>query len=156
MPEARFPVDVIKGVPVVAAPEEIDITNAAGLRAALLEATADGHGTLVVDMTGTRFCDCAGLHVLVNAYKRARAIGGEVLLALSGAEVLRILELTGIDRVVPSFTSLDEALARATATADGRNRQQADGAAEHEQQIWIGGASGRAAVRLDQYGSTRR
>ena len=54
MPEARFPVEVVQGVPVVAAPEEIDITNAEALRSALLTAAAaaDGHGTLVVDMTG--------------------------------------------------------------------------------------------------------
>ena len=36
MPEARFPVEAVRGVPVVAAPEEIDITNAEALRAALL------------------------------------------------------------------------------------------------------------------------
>ena len=37
MPDARFPVEVVRGVPVVAAPEEIDITNAEALRAALLQ-----------------------------------------------------------------------------------------------------------------------
>jgi anti-anti-sigma factor len=47
-------------------PEEIDITNAAALRAAVLQAAAQGHGTFVVDMTGTRFCDWAGLHVLLG------------------------------------------------------------------------------------------
>ncbi|MGH3124102.1 MAG: STAS domain-containing protein, partial [Streptosporangiaceae bacterium] len=76
MPEDRFPVELVRGVPVVTAPEEIDITNAAGLRAAVLDAAAHGHGTFVVDMTGTRFCDSAGLHVLVGAHKRARAEGG--------------------------------------------------------------------------------
>ena len=37
MPEDTFPVEVVQGVPVVAAPEEIDITNAEALRAALLK-----------------------------------------------------------------------------------------------------------------------
>jgi anti-anti-sigma factor len=60
--EPRFPVQVIRGVPVVVAPQEIDITNADRLRAALLRATACPGPTLVVDMAGTRFCDCAGLH----------------------------------------------------------------------------------------------
>ena len=32
-----FPVELVGGVPVVTAPEEIDITNAAGLRAACLK-----------------------------------------------------------------------------------------------------------------------
>jgi anti-anti-sigma regulatory factor len=36
---------------VVITPEEIDITNADGLRGALLRASAQGRGTYVVDMT---------------------------------------------------------------------------------------------------------
>ena len=32
MPELGFPVEMVSGVPVVAAPAEIDITNADGLR----------------------------------------------------------------------------------------------------------------------------
>jgi anti-sigma B factor antagonist len=71
----------------------------------------------VVDMTGTQFCDSAGLYALVAAHKRARDRGGEVLLVLSSAAVLRILAITGIDQVIPNFTSLDEALAYPTADA---------------------------------------
>ena len=37
-PESGFPVQMMEGVPVVAAPAEIDITNADGLRTALAEA----------------------------------------------------------------------------------------------------------------------
>jgi anti-sigma B factor antagonist len=113
-----FPVELVRGVPVVTAPEEIDITNAAGLRGALVEAAgleAAGHPAFVVDMTRTRFCDSAGIAALVEAYKRAQATGGQVLLATSGAAVPRIFELTGIDRVIPSFTSLDDALAHTPA-----------------------------------------
>ena len=117
MPEIRFPVEVVRGVPVVGAPEEIDITNAAGLRAALLESAARGHGTFVVDMTRTRFCDTAGLHALVGAHKRAGAEGGQVLLVIPDAAVLRILAITGLDRVIPSFTSLEEALAQTPGAA---------------------------------------
>ena len=112
MPDVRFPVQAARGVPVVTAPEQIDITNAAGLRAAVLRASADGHGTFVVDMTRTRFCDPAGLHVLAGAHKRARAEGGQVLLVITSAAVLRIFAVTGLDRVIPNFTSLAEALAQ--------------------------------------------
>ena len=111
MPELGFPVEMLSGVPVVAAPAEIDVTNAAGLRAALDQAAGNGPGTLVVDLTRTRFCDSAGMHALVDAHKRARAEGGQVLLAVSGAAVPRILEITGIDRVLPRYDSVAEALA---------------------------------------------
>jgi anti-sigma B factor antagonist len=119
MPEAGFPVAVVAGVPVVAAPEEIDITNAEGLRAALLAAVERGHGRFVVDMSRTRFCDSSGLHALVAAHRRTRAEGGEVLLVIPDAAVLRVFAITGMDRVIPNFTSLDEALAQASVTRAG-------------------------------------
>ena len=118
MLEASFPVEVVSGMPVVTAPEEIDITNAAGLRAALLEAAAQGSRTLVVDMAQTQFCDSAGLNVLVRAHKRARADGGELLLVISGAAVLRIFAVTGIDHLIPTFLTLQQALSPAPAVPD--------------------------------------
>jgi anti-sigma B factor antagonist len=122
MPDASFPVELVRGVPVVAAPDQIDITNVDGLRTALLESAAHGPGTLVVDLTRTQFCDTAGLHALVAARKRAQAEGGDILLVRPGAAVLRILAITGLDRVFPSFPSLDEALAQVPGVADGPPR----------------------------------
>jgi len=129
MPEDRFPVEVVQGVPVVAAPEEIDITNAEALRAALLTAAAaaDGCGTLVVDMTRTRFCDSSGLHTLIAAHKRAGAEGREVLLVIPSTTVLRVFALTAMDRVIPNFTTLAEALTQTAATANGHRPERVDG-----------------------------
>jgi anti-sigma B factor antagonist len=103
---------------VVAAPEEIDVTNAARLRAALLDAAARGDGTLVVDMSQTQFCDSAGLHVLVCAHQRAQAKGGNVVLVISAAPVLRIFAVTGIDRMIPNFSTLVQALAQTPEVPD--------------------------------------
>ncbi len=119
MPDARFPVDVVRGVPVVSAPEQVDITNAAGLQAALAETAAHGPVTSVVDLTRTQFCDTAGLHALVSARKRALAQGGDLLLVITGPAVLRIFEITRLDQVFRRFTSLDEALAQVPGAASG-------------------------------------
>jgi anti-sigma B factor antagonist len=133
MHDGRFPYEVVNGVPVVTAPEEIDITNAPELRSALLEAAAHGYGTLVADMTRTQFCDSSGMRTLLAAHKRAQAEGGELLLAITAAPVLRVFALTGIDRMIPNFTSLDEALAQTS--ADGPNgHRRADGAPEGSEQ----------------------
>jgi anti-sigma B factor antagonist len=140
-----FPVDVVGGVPVVTAPEEIDITNAPRLRSALLEAASRGRGVLVVDMTRTRFCDCAGLHTLLAAHKRAQAEGGRLLLALGGTSVLRVFELTGLDRVIPRFTSLDQAWARTSAGRPG-SRRRADGASGDSEQVGLGAQHGTRRV----------
>jgi anti-sigma B factor antagonist len=134
--------EVTRVVPAVAAPEELDITNADRLRSALLQAAADAHGTLVVDMTRTRFCDCAGLCVLMAAHKQARAEGRELLLVISSAAVLRLFALTGVDRVIPCFVRLDEA-------PQARARWQAAA-------VILGGtagAGGETTVRSDLKGS---
>jgi len=115
MAEISFPVEMAGDVPIVRAPEEIDVANAAGLRAALLQAAGHGDETLVVDMSLTQFCDSTGLNVLVRAHKRAEAEGGELLLVISTAAVLRIFAVTGIDRMIPNFFTLDEALAQTPA-----------------------------------------
>jgi anti-sigma B factor antagonist len=114
---AGFPVATISGLPVVRGPAEIDITNAGQLRAALLAAAGEGHATIVVDLGETAFCDTAGLQVLVLAHRRARAEGGELRLVVRAATLLRLFSLTGVDQVIPSFTSLDEALSELPAIA---------------------------------------
>jgi anti-sigma B factor antagonist len=129
MHDSKCPFEVVGGVPVVTAPEEIDITNAPALRSALLEAAEHGHGTLVLDMTRTQFCDSSGLHTLLAAHKRAQAAGGELLLVLSATYVLRVFAITGIDRMIANFTSLDQALAQ-TSAAGSNGRRRADGAPE--------------------------
>ena len=115
MSDAAYPFDFVKGVPVVTAPEEIDVTNAEALRVALLQAAADGHATFVVDLTGTQFCDTAGLNVLVRGHKRALAEGGELRLVIPSVPVLRAFAATGVDHVIPHFATVDEALAQTPA-----------------------------------------
>ena len=118
MPGVSYPIEMVNGVPVVAAPEEIDISNADCLHAVLLEAAARGHETFVVDMTRTQFCASAGVGALARAHNRAVAEGGEVRLVMpTSASVLRVFALTGIDQVIPTFPSLYEAVKPAPATA---------------------------------------
>jgi anti-sigma B factor antagonist len=111
VPGIRHPL-MINGMPVVTTPAEIDAATADQLRAALLHAGGRGHTTIVVDMTRTRFCDSAGLTVLVRAHKRAVAEGGELRLVIAAdGAVARIFAITRLDLVIPLFSSLDEALA---------------------------------------------
>jgi anti-anti-sigma factor len=111
MHDVMFPFETISGMPVVITPEEVDISNADGLRCALLRAAAQGRRTYVVDMTRTRFCDSAGIHALLGAHRRARTEGGEIRLVVTGPAVRRILAIMVIDRLMPVFDRLDEALA---------------------------------------------
>ena len=133
MQDGRFPIELVRGVPVVAAPEEIDITNAPDLRSALLQAAADRPGRLVADMTRTRFCDSSGLHALLAAHKRAQVEGGELLLVIPNTAVLRVFTVTGIDRMIPSFTSLQDALAHTSPNGSNGHRRPDDGPGRSQQ-----------------------
>jgi anti-sigma B factor antagonist len=140
MQDGRFPVEVVDGVPVVATPEEIDITNAPELRSALLEAATHGHGTIVADMSRTEFCDSSGLHTLLAAHKRATDAGDEMLLVIPGNAVLRVFTITGVDRIIPNFTSLEEALAQTSANGSDRlngsnGHRRADGGPERQPSV---------------------
>ena len=95
----------------VSAPGQVDLTNAGELRQAVLSCTDAGHMTLVVDMSETAFCDSAGVNQLVQAHKRAVAAGGELRLVIGTASVMRILAITGADRLLSIFPSVDEAVA---------------------------------------------
>jgi anti-sigma B factor antagonist len=111
MTDSRHP-SMINGLAVVTAPAEIDIDTAEGFRAALLRAATDGHATIVVDLTGTRFCDSGGLKALDAAHQRALDDGGELRLVLpASGTVVRVLAITGLNRCIPCFTGLDQALA---------------------------------------------
>ena len=110
MPDLSFRVEMAGDMPVVVTPGDIDITNAAAFRTALLEAAGRSR-TFVVDMSRTQFCDTAGIRALVAAHKQAEADGREVRLVVTSASVLRIFAITGFDQVISRFSNLDQALA---------------------------------------------
>lgn len=112
MPDIRYLRKMINGVPVVVAPAEIDITTADQLGAVLLDTFTRGNAMVAVDMTRTRFCDSSALHTLLGAHEKAVAEGGGLRLVVPAeGPVPRIFALACLDRFIPCFASLDEALA---------------------------------------------
>ncbi len=112
MPEIGYVRTFVNGVPMVATPAEIDITTAGRLRAALLDLADGGHPKVIVDMTRTQFCDSTGLSVLIRTYECIAAEDRELRLVLPADGIVPyIMALTGVDRFIPCFASLEEALA---------------------------------------------
>ena len=133
MPDIRYLRKMINGVPVVTAPPEIDITTADQLRAVLLDAAARGHATVVVDMTGTQFCDSYGLRTLLRAHKLAQEDGGELRLVTPADGIVpRLFRLTCLDSLIPCFASLDEAVAPAFYDAYRRSDPSGSNADQHQ------------------------
>jgi len=110
----RYNLRLVSGVPVITAPAELDIGTAEELRATLATAAMRRHTAVVVDLTDTRFCDSAGLAVLVRSHRRALAEGSELRLVIPPASaVSQVLIMAGVERVVPHFATLEDALATA-------------------------------------------
>ena len=111
MAGAHYPVLWIGQTAVVTMPAEIDITIADQVREDLLAAVNQGAGLLIADLSNTTFCDSSGVSALARAFRRAQASGGEMRLVVTGPAVLRVLSLTGVDRLVDIYPSVTAALA---------------------------------------------
>jgi anti-sigma B factor antagonist len=66
---------------------------------------------VTVDMSGSLFCDSAGLNALTRVRRQLRASGSELRVVLGNSPVRRIFQLSGIDRVVEVFDNLEQSLA---------------------------------------------
>lgn len=108
--DPSFPVSVHRSLAVVTTPAEIDISNAGLLREALLAAAATGTPAIVVDMSGTEFCDSTGLNVLIRALRQADQDGGELRLVMGGSGLERILNVTGVAGIFRIYETLGQAL----------------------------------------------
>lgn len=93
---------------VITMPAEIDAMNADEARAALLSAAGSGVTTLIIDMSGTTFCDSAGVHAVITAYKQAASTGTEVRLVAT--MVRRVFRLIGADQLMHTYPTLQAAL----------------------------------------------
>ena len=92
-------------------PLVLDAANARQIGEELRAALTPGVSTVVADLTLTTFCDPAAARMLARAQRRAIGVDAELRLAGPCASVLDVLELTGLDRMLPVYPDLEEALA---------------------------------------------
>lgn len=88
---------------------EIDVYTAPRLREAIVTAVDAGHTRLVIDVRKVDFLDSTGLGVLVGALKRVRADGGSLDIVCTQERILKIFEITGLDKVFGLHATVDEA-----------------------------------------------
>ena len=111
---ASFRVEEMHGLAVVVASGEVDMTTAPGLREAL-GAASQLSARVVLDLTSVTFMDSSGIGVLLDAL-RAGTGGHASPLCLAGAQprVRRVLDITRISRMLPTYETLAEALDQPT------------------------------------------
>ena len=97
-------------------PAEFDFRTASDAGKVLAGAFAPGVAAVIADFTNTGFCDTAGIHEVVKA--RRLALACEVELRLVIPPGLRLLfRMTGLDKVLPVYPDLTQALAADPAPA---------------------------------------
>ena len=92
-------------------PTEMDITNASDVSDLLAAVTGQSPEVITADMTATVFCDSSGVNALARAHELAAASGSELRLALGGSPTARIVQLIGLDQIVPVYRDVEESLA---------------------------------------------
>lgn len=96
---------------VVVVSGEIDVYTAPKLREQLIDLVSAGNYHIVVDMEGVEFLDSTGLGVLVGGLKRVRAHDGSLRLVCTQERILKIFRITGLTKVFPIHSSVEEAVA---------------------------------------------
>ncbi len=107
----RWPVQWTGKRAVVEIPSDVDTSNASSVREQLMALVEhDGAAMVVVDMSRTMFCDSAGITALATVHKKVAAVGVDMKVIATSPQVLRILELTGLDHVLHVYPSMAAAL----------------------------------------------
>ena len=89
---------------------EIDLHTAERLQQGIDEATSVGADTVLVDLSGVGFIDSTALGVIVQETKRLEGRGHSLVLVTNDPRTRRVLEVTGLNRVLQTYATLHDAL----------------------------------------------
>lgn len=97
------------GVTIVTVSGDVDVYTSPDLRRVLRRVSRTGQHRVLVDLTGCTYLDAAGLAVITIGLARARARGGELVIACDNEQVLKVFRVTGLAKVLPIFGSAADA-----------------------------------------------
>ena len=107
---------------------EVDVFTAPQLREALVGAIEQGSRDVVVDLQGVDFLDSTGLGVLVAGLKRVRQYGGDLSLVCTREHILKILDITGLVKVLRVYDSVEATTAAGGQGTKGEAKNEGSGA----------------------------
>ena len=104
-----------QGRAIVSVSGEVDLLTAPVLRERMTASIESNGGDVVLDLSGVTFLDSSGLGVILGAHRRLRERDGTLQIVATAPAVLKILTLTGLDKVFDVFDSVEDALAASPA-----------------------------------------
>ena len=81
---------------------ELDVETSPEVRECLDRLVEQRHVTILVDLSRLTFCDSTGISALVLGYHRCQHAGGYLRIKGETGSVARVLDLTGLRRVLGS------------------------------------------------------
>ncbi|MEV7888737.1 anti-sigma factor antagonist [Streptomyces sp. NPDC002817] len=96
---------------------EIDIAAALEIVPYLDRVTGRDGARIVIDLGQVEFFDCSGLRLLYRARTRVLDHDGRLHLVCAHPLTLRIMRVTGLNRLLPAHPTLDAALGQSEATS---------------------------------------
>jgi anti-anti-sigma factor len=112
--------ETVGGITIAELTGELDIASAPALREQLLSLLRPGSSRLVIDLSKVSFCDASGLAVLVSTARRARLLGGFLRLAAVSPSTGRVLHITGLNRNLAIFPTVQAAATAPRAALHGK------------------------------------
>ena len=65
---------------------------------------------VIFDFSELEFMDSSGIGVIMGRYKKERTLGGRVIASGVNAGILRIMEMSGMDKIIKLTPSLEKAV----------------------------------------------
>src|SRR5690554_1717837 len=89
---------------------ELDLHTVGKVREVIDQAIAQAVGKiLLLNLSGVSFMDSSGLGLILGRYRRFGEEGGRLMLATPASQVRRLLELSGVERIIPIYNTEEEA-----------------------------------------------
>lgn len=96
------------GAVVVRVEGELDMATSGDLEQAITEAESGTH--LVIDLTECTFLDSSAVRVLVEGARTSERSNGRVSIVARDPGIVRVLEISAVDTMLPVHDTLDAAL----------------------------------------------
>jgi stage II sporulation protein AA (anti-sigma F factor antagonist) len=80
---------------------ELDLATADAAADEIGRVEADDARSIVLDLSGLTFMDSSGVRLMLTAHARSRGDANRLTMLRGGAAVQRVLEMCGVDRLLP-------------------------------------------------------
>ena len=89
----------------------VDGTNARDFEDALQATISENDHVLILDFEALSYISSAGLRVILLVAKTLQSRGGKCMVCSLSDSIKEVFEISGFDKIIPTYTSRSEALA---------------------------------------------